>query len=334
MNCPSKQKILVTTRFFDEEAARYLTENGFEIVTAGLPHDQDDAIVDENRFIELLDGACAWIVGSAAVTRRILEARPQLKIVARRGVGYDKVDTEAAVQLGRVVTITRGGNEPAVSDHAVAMMLALAKRLREGHDSLTRGHWKPLAGTELFQKTVGLVGFGEIARGVAQRLIGFEAKILAFDIAPNVQAAEARGVSLVSLNELFRKSDYISLHLPLLVGTKHMINATSMAQMKSGVIIINTARGGLINEPDLLDALDRGRVGGAGLDVFESETNADAIESAKKLLNHPKVIGSAHSAGSSQEALARANMIAVRGVIDVLDGRQINPCYIVADGRK
>jgi D-3-phosphoglycerate dehydrogenase len=208
------------------------------------------------------------------------------------------------------------------------MFLGLAKHLNDGHALLQAGRWSTIVTTELFEKTVGLIGFGRIARQVAKRVKGFDATVLAYDPHPNHEAAEALGVRFVDLPELLARSDYVSLHLPMTPQTRHMLNRDTLATLKRGAFVINTARGGLIDEPALLEALQSGQVGGAGLDVFENEPDlTDAT--VKQLLAHPHVIASAHAAGSSEEGLARTNAIAARTVIDLLNGRSIDPACLV-----
>lgn len=323
-------KVLVSTRFFDAETETFLRDSGCAVVRTGLPDDVQDDVLDAATLARLLDGVEGWIVGMAPVTRELLAAHPRLKVIARRGVGYNTVDVEAARELGRIVTIAPGGNEASVADHALGMMLALAKRLREGHLAMQNGRWTPLVTTELFEKTVGLVGFGRIARAVARRLRGFDARILAYDPFPDHQAAAAVGASFVELPALLAQSDYVSLHLPLTPATRHVIDADALARCKPGAMIINTSRGGLIDERALLAALTAGQLGGAGLDVFEEEANPAGWPDILKLLDLPNVIGTAHAAGSSTEGLARTNRIAARTVVDVLNGRRPAAACIVA----
>jgi D-3-phosphoglycerate dehydrogenase len=321
-------KVLVSTRFFADQAFQLLRDHGCTVVRTALPDDVQDDVLDAATLHKLLDGVDGWIVGTVPVTRNLIEANPSLKVIARRGVGYNNVDIEAARALGRHVTIAAGGNEASVADHALAMCLGLAKHLDEGHRLLQAGRWSTIVTTELFEKTVGLVGFGRIARQVAKRLKGFDATILAYDPFPDHQAAEALGVRFVDLPELLANSDYISLHLPLNPQTRHMINRDTLATLKRGAFVINTARGGLIDEAALLDALVSGQVGGAGLDVFENEPDLTDT-TVQQLLAHPQVIASAHAAGSSEEGLARTNAIAARTVIDLLNGHPIDPACLV-----
>src|SRR6202011_6098759 len=174
-----------------------------------------DTSLSRERVFELLRNANAWIVATAPVTREMLERFPNLQVIAKRGVGYDQIDVAAAKELGRVVTYAPGGNGPSVADHTIALMLAVAKQLCEFRELMRSGDWSVQPVTELYRKTVGLIGLGRIGRDVAQRLKGFETTILAFDEKPDHEYAQANGIRFVDLPYLFRESDYISLHLPL-----------------------------------------------------------------------------------------------------------------------
>jgi D-3-phosphoglycerate dehydrogenase len=325
-------KVLVSTRFFDPDTEQLLRDNGCVVLRTGLPDDVQDDALDAATLDRLLEGVDGWVLGTAPVTRDLMLAHPSLKVIARRGVGYNNVDVEAARELRRFVTIAPGGNEAAVADHAVGMMLNLAKRLHEGHLAMQAGRWSPLVGTELFEKTVGLVGFGRIAQAVARRVSGFDARILAYDPFPNHAAAEAVGARFVDLPELLAQSDYVSLHLPLTEGTRHLIGQEALSGMRSGTILINTARGGLIDEAALMDALKAGRIMGAGLDVFEDEADPRRREAILELIGLPNVIATAHAAGSSNEGLGRTNRIAAQTVIDILHGRAPQAQCVVVEG--
>jgi D-3-phosphoglycerate dehydrogenase len=326
------RRVLVSTRYFDAAGERALVEGGCEVVRTGLPDNAQDDTLPPERLDELLAGVAGWIVGTAPVTRARLAAHPGLRIIARRGVGYDTVDVEAVRALGRTLTIAPGGNEPAVADHAVGMMLALAKRLREGHLALQADRWSPLVGTELYGKTVGLIGLGRIARAVARRMTGFDGKVIAYDPMVDAETASSAGVRLVGIEELLAQSDYISLHLPLTPETRHVIDAEALARTKPGVILVNTARGGLIDETALADGLATGHVGGAGLDVFEGEADPEQRASILRLLAAPNVIATAHAAGSSREGLERTNVIAAHCVIDALNGELPPRHCVVVEG--
>lgn len=322
--------MLVTTRLFDEAAAHHLREHGFEVVPSGRPADALDTDISDAELDRLLAGASGWIVGLRAVTREVLERHPGLTVIARRGVGYDRVDTQAAHDLRRVVTITSGANDAAVADHTLALMLAVLRRLREGQARLAAGDWRVVSGSDLYGKTVGLIGFGRIARQVARRLHGFEARVLVATPRPDFAVTS---VTYAPLPQLLAASDIISLHAPLGPATRHLLNAATLGALKPGAVVVNTARGGLIDEAALLAALEAGRLGGAGLDVFEAEDDPALRPLADSLIARPDVVASAHAAGSSREALARGNMIAAHCVVAALGGGEFPEGCVVTDGR-
>lgn len=323
-------KVLVTTRLFDDAAAHHLAAQGFEVVPSGLAPDVLDIDIPDADLDRLLDGAAGWIVGQRAVTREVLARHPGLRVIARRGVGYDRVDLTAAAELGRLVTITAGANDAAVADHTLALILAVLRRLQEGQAWLAAGDWRVVSGTDLYGKTVGLVGFGRIARQVARRLQGFDVRVLVHTPRPDFAVT---AVTYASLPELLAASDVVSLHAPLGPATRHMLDAETLATLKPGAVVVNTSRGGLIDDAALLKALEAGRLGGAGLDVFEAEADAALRPVAEALAARPDVVASAHAAGSSREALARSNMIAAHCVIAALTGGDIPAGCVVADGR-
>ncbi|MFG1318100.1 phosphoglycerate dehydrogenase [Xanthobacter autotrophicus] len=326
----SRPKVLVTTRLFDDAATRFLEEGGFEVVPSGLPGDAVDTHIPDADLNALLDGAVAWIVGQRAVTGDVLAAHPQLKVIARRGVGYDRVDVAAARDLGRVVTIAAGANDPAVADHTIALTLAVLRRLTESDAAIARGDWRVVVGSDLTGKTVGLIGFGRIGRQVARRLSGFDVTVLVTSRRPDPDAA---GVTFVPLDELIARSDVVSLHAPLAPETHHVINAVTLKAMKRGAVVVNTSRGGLIDDAALLAALEQGEIAGAGLDVFEAEAEPALQPLAQALAARADVVATSHAAGSSEEALARGNLISAQCVVAALAGAPFPPGCLIADGR-
>lgn len=325
---PSPRKVLITTRLFDAAAARYLAEHGCVAVPSGLPPDALDTHIPDADLNSLLAGAEGWIVGQRAVTRDILAAHPQLKVIARRGVGHDRVDVAAARDLGRMVTIAAGANDAAVADHTLALILAVLRRLKESGAAIAAGDWRAVSGFDLTGKTVGLVGLGRIGRAVAHRLHGFGVKVL---VATRTPDPDFPFVSYVPLPELIAESEVVSLHAPLAPETRHIIDAAALAAMKRGAIVVNTSRGGLIDDKALLAALDAGRIGGAGLDVFEAEVDPALLPVAAALAARADVVATAHAAGSSAEGLARGNLISARCVVAGLGGLPLPPgCLVTA----
>jgi D-3-phosphoglycerate dehydrogenase len=327
------RRVVVTQRFFDDASEAFLRDAGCEVVVADLRPGQADGGLSHDELAALLDGADGWIVGHARVTRQLLTALPRLAIVSRRGVGYERVDLQAVRDLGRVVTIAAGGNDTSVADQVIGMMIALGRRFREAQARMIAGDWSILMGSDLYRKTVGVVGLGRIGRSVVKRLSGFEANVLVATPKPDPAYAAETGVTFVDIQTLLRASDYVTLHAPLTPATRHLINADSLAAMRPGAFVINTARGGLVSDGDLLAALRAGRLGGAGLDVFESESDPTLQAITDALIALPNVVAAPHAGASTREGLHRTNMIASRCVVDVLDGRDPPPECVVADGR-
>jgi D-3-phosphoglycerate dehydrogenase len=328
------RKVVVTQRFFDDRARAYLRSHGCEVTIAPLPAGKADGDLSHDALVEILDGAAGWIVGHARVTRELLTALPDLRIVSRRGVGYERVDLAAARDLGRVVTIAAGGNDASVADHTIGLMLAVGRRLRESQQRMIGGDWSILMGSDLCEKTVGLVGLGRIGKSVVKRLSGFDCKVLVHTPRPDPDYARATGVQFVDLPELLAHSDYVSLHAPLTPETRFLIDERAIAGMKPTAILINTARGGLVEDAHLLDALRASRLAGAGLDVYVSESDPAYKPVSQALLDLPNVIGTPHAAASSREGLDRTNMVAARSIVAVLDGDDPAPECVVADGRE
>lgn len=326
-------RVVVTQRFFDEASIDFLRRRGCDVVVADLPPGQADGGLDHEALVGVVAGAAGWIVGHARVTRALLEALPDLRIVSRRGVGYERVDLDAARDLGRVVTIAAGGNDASVADQAIGMMIGLGRRFRESQLAMQGGDWSILMGRDLYRATVGVVGLGRIGRSVVKRLRGFEATVLVASGRPDPAYAEATGVTFADLPTLLTASDYVTLHAPLTEATRHMIDDAALATMKPGAILINTARGGLVSDRDLLASLKSGHLGGAGLDVFESETDPALAPVTDQLIALPNVIAAPHAGASTREGLNRTNMIAARCVAAVLDGEDPPVECIVADGR-
>ncbi|WP_044560863.1 phosphoglycerate dehydrogenase [Azospirillum sp. B4] len=329
----SGPKVVVTVRSFDDAALALLRDRGCAVEVAALPPGKGDGDLDQDQLCRLLAGACGWIVGHARVTRPLLQSLPDLRIIARRGVGYERVDVQAARDLGRVVAIAAGGNDASVADHAVGLMIAVGRRFRESQDNMVKGDWTILTGGELYRKTVGLVGLGRIGKSVVRRLSGFDVRVLVHTPNPDEAYARDTGVEYVGLPDLLVASDYVSLHAPLTPETRFLIDAAALASMKRGAILINTARGGLVEDAHLLAALRAGHLGGAGLDVFISESDPAYWSVTQGLLAHPAVVATPHAGASTREGFERTNRIAAASVVAVLDGGDPPPGCCVADGR-
>ncbi|MCI4643536.1 MAG: phosphoglycerate dehydrogenase [Hyphomonadaceae bacterium] len=333
MSTPPR-KVVVTQKFFDDDAIAFLKANRCEVEIAQLPEGTSEAQLSPDQIEGLLAGAGGWIVGHARITREVQTRLPDLAIVSRRGVGFEKVDTEAAEDLGKVVTIAAGGNDASVADQVIGMMISIGRRFREAQEAMNDGSWNILVGTELYRKTVGIVGLGRIGRSLAKRLQGFEARVLV--CTPNLSATDIAEFGLIEsdFDSIVEQADYISVHAPLTDETRHLFNTDVFARMKRSAVLINTARGGLVSDADLLAALESKQILGAGLDVYESETNPALKPVTEALIKLPNVIAAPHAGASTDEALKRTNMIAAQCAVDVLDGRDPPAQCVVADGRK
>lgn len=328
------RKVVVTQRFFDEASIEYLRSHDCEVTLAELPPGKADGDVPDSVLREWLQGASGWIVGHARVTRDLLLALPELKIVSRRGVGYERVDVAAVRELGRVATIAAGGNDATVADQTIGMMLALGRRFREGQAGISRGSWAIPLGTDLYRKTVGVIGLGRIGRAVVKRLAAFDCRILVHAPRRDAELAARLGFEYATLDDVLVQSDYITLHAPLTTQTRFLIREETIRLMKPTAFVINTARGGLVEDRDLLHALENKVLAGAGLDVFMSESDPSYHHVTQELASMPNVIAQPHSGASTREGLDRTNMIAARCVVAVLNGMDPPSECIVADGRE
>lgn len=284
---------------------------GYEVVYPQLSRQ-----LYEEELIPELEGITACIAGSEPYTRRVLEASPALRVIARNGVGYDAVDCAAATELGVAVTIAPGANHESVAEHTFALLLAAARSVVPQHDSIREGRFQRDIGVPLRERTLGLVGLGRIGREVALRAAAFRMRILAHEPYPDPAFVEQHGIQLVSVEQLLAESDFVSLHIPMSAGARHLINAQTLALMKPTAFLINTARGGLINEADLAAALDAGRLAGAGLDVF----SAEPPPADHPLIRHPRVVNTAHTAGIDAQALQDMALLAAQSIVGLCRG--------------
>lgn len=255
---------------------------------------------DKEKLLEVIGQYDGLAIRSATkVTEKLIAAATNLKVVGRAGIGVDNVDIPAASRRGIIVMNTPFGNSITTAEHAIALMFAVARQLPEADISTRAGKWEKnrFMGIEITGKTLGVIGCGNIGAIVASRAIGLKMHVVAFDPFLSEARAKELGVVKVELDELFAKADFITLHTPLTDKTRNIINAESIAKMKQGVRIINCARGGLIVEKDLVAGLKSGKVGGAGIDVFEVEP---ATES--ELFNLPNVVCTPHLGASTSEA--------------------------------
>jgi D-3-phosphoglycerate dehydrogenase / 2-oxoglutarate reductase len=261
----------------------------------------------------------ALVVRSATkVNAEVIARASAMKVIGRAGTGVDNIDVAAATRKGILVMNTPGGNTVSAAEHTVSMMLSLARNIPQANASLVRGEWerKKFTGMEVFEKTLGVIGLGKIGREVAQRCKGLGMNIVAYDpvLAPEVAARE--GIELAPLEEIYRRADVITVHTPLTADTKNLLNDATLARCKKGVRIINCARGGIVEEAALLRALESGQVGGAAIDVFESEPPKNTA-----LIAHPRVVATPHLGASTEEAQEKVAVQIAHQIADALKGR-------------
>jgi len=280
---------------------------------------------DEDGLIANLREVDVVLVAAAQITRRVLEGLPRCRAVVRYGIGVDNVDLEAATDCGIVVAHVLDFCTEEVSNHAIALLLALARRLLPLHRDATAGRWRqPQAWTlaPLHGQTLGIVGFGNIGRAVARKAGAFGMRLLTHDPYGEPKAAEELGARLVPLGELLAESDYVSLHTPLTPETRHLIGAAELRAMKPSAVLINTARGPVVDEAALVGALTSGGIAAAGLDVFEEEP----LPVDSPLCRLENVVLTPHVASVSPEAMRRLREEVGQAAADVLRGRR--PKYV------
>jgi D-3-phosphoglycerate dehydrogenase len=255
------------------------------------------------------------------VDEALLEHAKQLKIVARAGVGIDNVDVDAASSRGIIVVNAPYGNVNSAAEHSMALMLSLCRRVAVANASLKGGEWQraPFTGVELKGKTIGVIGLGKVGGRVALRCKAFEAEVLACDPYISEKRAEDFGVKLVALDDIIRFSDIITVHTPLNEETRDLISAEHFRGMRDGVIIINCARGGIINEAAMLEALESGKAGGAAFDVWSEEPPASAL--LKRLIGHPRMVVTPHLGANTFEAQKNVAVDVSREIVNYVDGR-------------
>ncbi len=314
-------RVLVASRSFGPncpEAVERLRQAGCELI----PNTWGRA-PRESELLPLIGDIDVLISGTEPVTASVLAAAKNLKIIAKHGVGFENIDLQAARERGIPVTLVGGAIVDSVADMTMALLLSMVREVPQGDASVKKGEWKRFVGVELRDKTLGIVGLGQIGKGVCRRAKGFGIQVVAYDTYQDLAFAKSWGVRYLSLPELLASSDIVTLHAPVTPETHHMINADTLASMKTGAYVINTARGELIDEVALADALRQGKLAGAATDVFQKEPPGD-----NPLLQLRNFIAMPHSAGQTQEGLRRMGDVTADNIIRVLQGEQ--PLYRVA----
>jgi len=314
--------VLVTTRSFGKEVREpleRLQREGFRIVEwregSGLP---------ESDLLAKVGEADAWIVAFHPIGPALLDRAPRLRVIAKHGVGVDNIDLAAATDRGIVVTTAPSANDQAVADLAMALLLALLRRIPEASASVKAGRWERFLGVGLAGKTMGILGLGRIGQNVARRAKGFGVELIGADPAWPEEAAREIGIRRMDIRDLLAESEIISLHAPLTPETEGLIGEREIALMKRGVWIVNTSRGKVINEKAMYEALVSGKVAGYATDVFEAEPPAGS-----PLLALPNVIGTPHMGTHTRESIRCMGDRVVDAVLGVLRGERpehfVNP---------
>jgi D-3-phosphoglycerate dehydrogenase len=302
-------RVLATPRSFKTqgEHLELLKSQG---CTVDLYSKDHPLTADELR--EKIPGYDALILGLDGCDNSVIKAADKLKVISRNGAGYDRVDIEAASRKNIVVTYAPGTNTLGVAELTMGLMYALARDIPNVATNAKQGQWQRSGGWELSGKTLGLIGLGAIGREVAKRALANDMRVIAHD--PYAKAYSS--VQLLSLDDVLQQADILSLHTALTPETRYLINAERLAHMKNGAHLINTARGGLVDETALYDALKHSNLAGAAMDAFEQEP-----PEGNPLLELPNFIATPHIGANTKESVARANLQAAKNVLDILQGR-------------
>ncbi len=318
-------KLLVTPTSLrnnrNSDAVKLLEQFADEIVFNPYDHP-----LTEEEIIPLLEGVDGYIAGLDYITGEVIKKAPDtLKVISRYGVGFERVDTKTAGEKGIIVTNTPGANSESVADMAIGLMIAVSRRIAFLDSQVKAGKWPRTSGKEIFKKTMGILGLGAIGKAVALRAKGFSMDILAYDPYFDENFAREHNIKKCTLEEVISGSDFISLHLPVTESTLNIIDENSINSMKDGVVIINTSRGGLINEQAAYNALKSGKIAGLGLDAFEKEPPG-----ISPLFEFENVIATPHAGAHTAEAVDKMALMSVQNAIDVLSGKECR--YIVNSG--
>ena len=302
-------------------AADGISPKGIEL----LQQDFDVVVKDKlpaEELLEIIPEFDALLVRSASkVTAEVIEKAAKLKIIGRAGVGVDNIDIPAATAKGIIVINSPGGNTIAATEHTMAMMLSMARNIPVANETTQKGEWnrKKYVGVELKGKTLGVIGMGRIGSGVAKRALAFDMDVIAYDPYINEERAHGLGVTVGTLDDVVSKADFITVHMPLTPDTKNMISMEQMKKMKQGVRLVNCARGGIINEEDLAQAVKDGIVAGAAIDVFTSEP----LPADHPLLGVPGIVVTPHLGASTVEAQIGVSIDVAEGVKAALHGEPV-----------
>lgn len=313
------KKILITPRSFGKTSnvpLEMLEKHNYEII-----RNETGKKYNESQLLNMIEDIDGIIVGLDTISETVLKKAKKLKVIAKYGVGMDNIDLVEAKKLGIKVTFTPGANSESVADFAFSLMLSLSRRVIKLDNMVRSNHWGKIIGSEIYGKTIGIIGTGNIGKGVAMRAKGFKMEVLAYDIYPDYNFADKYGIKYVDKNTLLERSDFISLHIPLTEGMFHFIDEKELNIMKKTAYLINTSRGGIVNEEALYNVLKDKKIAGAALDVFETEPPTN-----NKLLELDNIILSPHCGASTTDATNKMGIMAVQGIVSVLEDSE--PKYL------
>jgi D-3-phosphoglycerate dehydrogenase len=304
-------------RNIEHAFAPILRDAGYTVEYPAREGFSPEAVLTEAELLAQLPGCVACIAGSEPHTRAVIgkAAAAGLKVLARAGVGYDAIDLAAATDHGVAVCFAPGTNQEAVAEHAFALILGLLREVRRQDTAIRQGKWPRSAVGFARGTTLGIVGLGRIGKAMTTRANAFGFEVLAAEIAPDVGFCEANRVKLVPLEELLRRADVVTLHVPKTPLTKYMIRKETLALMKPTAFLVNTSRGGVVHEGDLYDSLEAGRIAGAGLDVFEKEP-----PEGNPLFSLDNVLLTAHTAGVDRKSREDMARVPAQAVVKLLAG--------------
>jgi len=308
-------KVLITPRSFEHIKDKFLELlKDAEIEVVMNPYGR---VIKEDEMVELVKDMDGIIVGIDPITKRVIYNASKLKVISKYGVGVDNIDLESAKERSIVVTNTPNANSNAVAELTVGLIISVLRNIPLSDRRVREKKWDRFIGYELYGKTLGVIGTGSIGKRVIKLLRGFDLNILCYDKFPDYEWAEKENLKYVNFDELLKRSDIITIHIPLTEETRHLISERELSLMKKTAIIINTSRGGIINERDLYKFLKEGKIYGAGLDVLEDEPPQNS-----PLIELDNVVITSHIGSHTQESIENMAFIAIDNLISVLKGKE------------
>lgn len=322
------EKVLITTPSFgkfSDEPIRILKDAGFEVVRV-----KEHPVSKEEGILPYIDDEVVAIInGLEPIGEKVIDAAKGLRVIAKHGAGVNNINCDRAREKGIYVTNTPGANKEGVADFAFGLMLAVARKIPNADRCIKEGRWEGYFGSSVYGRTLGIVGMGAIGKCMAVRAKGFSMKVLGYDPFWDASFAEKYGVQRCSLEELLKNSDFVTVHAPLMPETENLIDKEQIALMKDGAFLINAARGEIVNEKALYEALISGKLAGAALDAFNSEP----VEKDNPIVKLENVVASPHIASYCDEAMNSCSLYAAQNVVELLRNPkpEHKPKWVVVD---